>query len=250
MAGDLESTWQRVRGLRHRYDTLRRRLRRADGVEDVDRLDASIGRRQARIRHLTSQIEALEAERTRLEEEVVGCLHGAEALLIDLVDHLERLDGPAWSPTPIRGFTLLDVVAGKLHDGDHPWSGSTLSPTCPHGLDGLPHVEDPCGRQACGVLAWKALDSVSEVSGVELAAVAELSMTGRVVEHADGYRSQHAALTALIAFDGNRWFRSRDPEQISTFARYPEQTFSTLAAPFPDDAMLYLEVDLFLGRHP
>lgn len=250
MTEDLESATERVARLRHRYEELRRRLRRSLGVDDIARLDASIGRRRARIHHLNAQIEALEEERSKLEGEVVGCLHGAEALLNDLVDQLESLDGPAWSPTPIVGFTLLHIADGSIDDGDHRWSGAALSPTCPNGATGLPHAFGPCVDQACGVLAWKTLDRMSEVAGANLAAIAQVSMTGRVVEHTDGYRAAHGALTALVAFDGGRWFRTRDPGQIEAFATSPASTFATLAAPIPHDAMLYVEVDLFLGRHP
>lgn len=247
---DLESTIERVQRLRDRYDLLRRRLRRTDGTDDIERLESSIARRRARIRHLDAQIDALDAERDRLRGEIVGCLHGAEALLVDLIDNLESLDGPCWTPTPIVGYSRFDVVDGALHDGDHRWDGSTLRPACPAGRVSPPHEHAACRGAACGVLVWKALDRLPDVSGAELAAIVEVSISGRIVEHDLGYRGESGRIAALMAFDGGHWFRTRDTDQIEWFTTSPLEAFGNLSAPIPDDGMVYLEVDLFFGGSP
>jgi hypothetical protein len=247
---DLESTIERVQRLREKYDLLRRRLRRTDGTDDIERLDVAIARRRARVRHLDEQIDALDAERERLKGEIVGCLHGAEALLIDLVDRLESLDGPCWAPTPIVGYSRFDVVDGALDDGDHTWDEWTLRPACPDGRLSPPHENGACRDGACGVLVWKALDQLPDVSGAKLAALVEVSVSGRIVEHDLGYRGEFGRITALIAFDGGRWFRTRDTDQIEWFTTAPLEAFAELSAPIPDDGMLYLEADLFFGERP
>jgi hypothetical protein len=243
----LEETVQRVNRLRDRYDTLKRRLRRADGVDQIERLDASILRRRGRIRHINSQIERLVEERDRLEGEVLGCFHGAEALLVDLIDRLEALDGPSWSPDPIPGYSLLEVVRDVVHDGDHTWPEPMLRPGCPTGRPDTPHERVACASAACGVLAWKSLDKLPDLGANELRAVVEIALSGKVVEHTDGYRAEVGEIVALVAFDETRWFRSRDPDQIDSFVAAPVVTFDLLAAPIPVDAMLYVELDLFLG---
>jgi hypothetical protein len=246
-SNDLEQTVERVNRLRLRYDTLKRRLRRADGVDEVERLDVSIRRRRARIRHLDSQIDRLMEERDRLEGEVLGCFHGAEALLVDLIDRLEALDGPSWSPDPIPGFTILGVIDGVAHDGDHAWTTPVLRPDCPSGRPDAPHERAACARLACGLLAWKSIEKLPEIGGHGLRAVAEVAMSGRVIEHTEGYRAEVGEIVSVMAFDDTRWFRSRYSGQIDWFIAEPTETFEALAAPIPADAMLFVELDLFLG---
>lgn len=244
---NLEETVARVERLRHRYDTLKRRLRRADGVDEVERLDVSIQRRRNRIRHLDTQIDRLMDERARLEGEILGCFHGAEALLVDLIDKLEALDGPSWSPDPVPGFTILEVEDGSIHDGDHVWKTPLIRPGCPSGRWDAPHEGAGCAELSCGVLAYKSIDRLPGISGGTLRAVAELAMSGRVVEHVDGYRAEVGEIISLVAFDETRWFRTRYPGQIDRFVAEPVETFEELAAPIPASAMLYVELDLFLG---
>jgi hypothetical protein len=246
-SNDLQQTVERVNQLRLRYDTLKRRLRRADGVDEIERLDVSIQRRRSRIRHLNSEIDRLMEERDRLEGEVLGCFHGAEALLVDLIDRLETLDGPSWSPDPIPGFSILEAVGGVLHDGDHAWTTPVLRPSCPSVGPNAPHERAACAALACGVLAWKSIDKLPEIGGAGLRAVAEVAMSGRVIEHTDGYRAEVGEIVSVVAFDDTRWFRSRYVGQIDWFVAQPIETFEQLAAPIPADAMLYVELDLFLG---
>ena len=245
---DLEETVARVQRLRSRYDTLKRRLRRADGVDEVERLDASIQRRRSRIRHLDTQIDRLMDERDRLEGEILGCFHGAEALLADLIDKLEALDGPSWSPEPVPAFTILEIEDGTIQDGDHVWRTPLLRPGCPSGRWDGPHESSPCSALACGVLAYKSIDKLPGIGGGGLRAVAEVALSGRVIEHVDGYRAEVGEIVSLVAFDETRWFRTRYPGQIDWFVAAPSATFEELAAPIPADAMLYVELDLFLGN--
>ena len=245
---DLGETAARVDRLRYRYDTLKRRLRRADGVDEVGRLDASIRRRSNQVHHLNAQIDRLTGERDLLEREILGCLHGAEALLVDLIDRLEALEGPSWSPDPVPGYTVLAVEGGVIHDGDHVWITPLLRAGCPSGHPDAPHERAACAELACGVLAYKSIDKLPEISGGALRAVAELAMSRRVIEHVDGYRAEVGEITSLVAFDDAHWFRTRDPNQIDSFVAAPAETFEEMAAPIPSDAMLYVELDLFLGR--
>lgn len=241
----LEETIQRVNRLRTRYDTLKRRLRRADGVDEIERLDASILRRRGRIRHINGQIERLVEERDRLEGELLGCFHGAEALLVDLIDRLQELEGPSWSPDPLTGFTVLEVVDDVVTDGDHDWTTPLLRPGCPSGRLGSPHERMACTSIACGVLAWKSIDKLLDIGGDFMRAVTEVAMSGRVVEHTEGYRSEVGEIVAVMAFDDARWFRTRNADQIDSFVAAPSHTFDLLAAPIPADSMIYVELDLY-----
>ena len=46
-------------------------------------------------------------------------------------------------------------------------------------------------------------------------------MSGRVVEHTDGYRSGVGEIVAVMAFDDARWFRTRNADQIDSFIAAP-----------------------------
>ena len=238
----------RVRVLRDRYEGLRNRLQRNDGLTELRRLDTSIDRRVRHLEHINQQIERLASERDQIETEVLGCLTGSEALLSDLVGRLEEIDGHDWTPIPITSFTMWRLIDSTMHDGCVPWRTSVAVGTCHRSTESpAPHATDQCAASGCGIVAMKSAGMLDGFDHDSMIAIGRLEMSGRVVEHEHGFRAELAEVVALIATDGQRWFRSHDRGQIEELFATPEQTFTRLSAPVPPEAVLYLEVDLFLA---
>ena len=238
----------RVRVLRSRYETLRRKLQRNDGLSEIERLDGSIDRRTRRLEHINQQIDRLFEERDRVEAEILGCYTGSEALLTDLVSRMEEIEGTDWTPIPIASFTMWELSGETMDDGAVAWRSRTAVGTCDHSAAGdLPHTTKACARGGCGIVGFRDLSKLGDVPSDGLVGVGRLHMSGRVVEHEHGYRAELAEVVALIATDGGRWFRTRDHNQIDDFFASPEATFGRLSAPIPDNAVLYIEMDLHLS---
>lgn len=238
----------RVRVLRSRYETLRRRLQRNDGLSEIERLDGSIDRRTRRLEHINQQIDRLHEERDRVEAEILGCFTGSEALLTDLVSRMEEIEGTDWTPIPIASFTMWELSGESMDDGAVSWRGRTAVGTCGLSATGdLPHTTKRCIRSECGIVGYRDLTMLGDVPSEGLVGVGRLQMSGRVVEHEHGYRAELAEVVALIATDGSRWFRTRDRGQIDDFFTSPEVTFGRLSAPVPENAVLYVELDLYLA---
>lgn len=238
----------RVRVLRERYEGLRSRLQRNDGLTELRRLDSSIDRRVRHLKHINEQIERLTSERDRIETEVLGCLTGSEALLSDLVGQLEEIDGHDWTPIPITSFTMWHLVDSAMHDGSVPWQTNVAVGRCTQAEEPpAPHAIDRCAAAGCGIVGLKRAGDLAGFAHDGIAAIGRLEMSGRVVEHEHGFRSQLAEVVAVIATDGRRWFRSRERSQIEALFAAPAQTFERLSAPVPPDAVLLVEVDLYLA---
>lgn len=238
----------RVRVLRSRYEALRRRLQRSDGLIELERLEGSIDRRTRRLEHINDQIDRLSEERDRVEAEILGCYTGSEALLTDLVSRMEEIEGTDWTPIPIASFTMWNLSGETMHDGTVSWGGRTAVGTCDRSAAGaLPHSADACARGGCGIVGLRQLGTIGDVSSDGLVGIGRLHMSGRVVEHEHGYRAELAEVVALIATDGSRWFRTRDRAQIDDFFASPRVTFGQLSAPIPGKAVLYIEMDLHLA---
>lgn len=221
----------RVEVLRHRYRHLVTRLGRTDGATDLNRIDASVARRQNLVRHLNKRIEDLVGERDQLETEILGCLNGTEALLTGLIERYEASDGPNWSPRPVVGYTAFELRDGSLHDGDLRWLKPQLS-----------------SDNASRVLAWKSPASLPGIDGQHLVVLASLSLTGEVIEYENGYGSEQASVSAALITDGDNWFRTRDLQRLSEFWVDPLATFHRYSIAIPDHAVLFIETDIYLGE--
>lgn len=242
----VEEAGQRVDALRTRFELLRRRLGRSDGLADVQRLESSLRRRRSQLSHLDAQMQKMERERRKVADEIAGVLAGADALLTDLVDRLEAVDGETWSPTPVVGFTQLTADRARLHDGDVEWHAPTMTGSCAR-KPGAPHRNRACEGVSCGITAWKSRASFSDLTGDTLVVAARLELTGTVIEHERGYRAQEASIRRIVASDGRRWLRTSNIDQIGRLVAAPADTFASTSAPIPTDSMLLMEIDLYLG---
>lgn len=247
LSDELELQEARISALRERYEQLHHVASPTEGDDVLHRLEGAVRRRRARFNALSQQIQDLARQRDRLETEVMRCLQGIEALLASLVEDLEAADGPCWSPTPVIGFTSFVAIDGQMHDGDHVWSTSVLTPNCPRRSGGAtPHDSDGCIQAGCGVHVYKGFRDVPAPVGSGLNSIAEVALHGRVIEHREGYRGATGVVTALIAFDDSRWVRTRSSKEVGQFMATPLTSFTTNSAPIPSNTMMYLEADSYL----
>ena len=247
LSDEIQHQEARIDALKARYEQLPRLSSPNDGDHVLHRLQGAVRRRRARFNALSTQIRDLNSERDRLETEVMRCLQGIEALLLDLVEDLEAANGPCWSPTPVIGFTSLVAIDDTMHDGDHVWVSNTLKSGCPREPCGAhPHESDDCIQRACGVHVFKSFRGVPAPTGSSLNAIAEVALHGRVVEHTEGYRGSVGVITALIAFDERRWVRTRTTDEISQLMSSPAASFAACSVPIPTNTMMYLEADTYL----
>jgi hypothetical protein len=120
---------------------------------------------------------------------------------------------------------------------------------CLRGLSGedLPHPVSRCGPPACGIYAVKSLDMFAHDlarGAVDRTIVGVVGMTGKVIEHEDGYRAQAATVVAIVA--RNRGFRliSDDPDVIEDLFDDPLGTMTRAGsgwAGVTDDSRPFLE---------
>ena len=247
LSDEIQHQEARIDALKARYEQLHRLSTPSDGDHVLHRLQGAVRRRRARFNALSTQIRDLNSERDRLETEVMRCLQGIEALLLDLVEDLEAATGPCWSPTPVTGFTSFVAIEGAMHDGDHVWASNTLNPACPRwsGATG-PHESEDCVQGGCGVHVFKSFREVPAPTGSCLTAIAEVALHGRVVEHSEGYRGAVGVVTALIAFDENNWIRTRTTDEIAQLMSTPDASFAASRVLIPANTMMYLEADAYL----
>jgi len=101
-----------------------------------------------------------------------------------------------WSPVPILGFRLWRLTSRGVHGVVRAWPGPRLEAHCPRG-PGAPHDAPGC---RCGIYALKdpgALWALRPGAGPILV-YGLVALSGKVVEHAYGYRSRRAEVMAVV----------------------------------------------------
>ena len=112
-----------------------------------------------------------------------------------------------WSPTPILGFRVWQMGA-HLHGAKRVWYTPEYVAGCLRGnsevMDpDVPHSDGSCGRPPCGIYAAKDPASLVADFGAEYLPMAYgvVELTGKVVEHDDGYRAQRARAIAVVVVE-------------------------------------------------
>ena len=139
-------------------------------------------------------------------------VHARPIAAPDPAEPYERV-GVWWSPGPVYGFRVWQLVDGGWHGVKVPWPAPTQTAVCLYRSTDrdapIPHDATECRKPPCGIYALKdpqrlrrALGGWSDATiGV---GVAELS--GRVIEHDSGWRAQRARVVGLGVIDGDeRW---------------------------------------------
>ena len=227
-------------------DRLRRRLaeirnswgKRAQFPKEAERLENLIADRKIAAAVARSQIDAasrsLEELQTKLNAvtaEINGYEAGIEAILRK---HLEEATGwaePMWSPIPVYGFRLWWITSTGLQGATrYVWLRPHLSARCggPAGTDDgeVPHTDGRCGNPPCGIYALKDTSSLVRFAtaasddglGVMIGLTA---LSGKVVEHDEGYRAQHAEVVAAAVFRDGRVITGDSPDWIADLFRDP-----------------------------
>lgn len=216
---DVAPAWEELARYRKRYAI-------EDRIGPIRDLERSIDRRMVRLataRHRAAELEAnLEHARREVAEveEEVAASHRMGALLIEDVLDRVRLDfGEAWSPSPVRGVRAWEIRGDELHGVREHWDGPVMEARClnrPYDSEDVPHTGGRCGPPACGVYAVKSASAfLAGTPGVaDGIAIGVVAMTGKVVEHADGYRAARARVVAVVAHRGTQVVMTEEPDEI------------------------------------
>ncbi len=229
--------WGELATYRQRYDI-------EDRIEPVLSLERSIGRRRARragIRRRAGELRRLltecDAEVEALDGEIAGSERMGALLIRDILDRVRLDEGEAWSPSPIRGYRMWRIEDNTMLGSQQmPWGSPAITARCLRDVPGddIPHAEARCGPPACGVYATKDL-SMFPLKVVQSSwdgyALGVVSLTGKVVEHEQGYRGARASVVGIAARLGDRWLTTARPAHIESLFADPESAMTDLGSP-------------------
>lgn len=178
-------------------------------------------------------------DRSAFDQAMRDLLVRVHALPGSVPDDAAGSDEPWWSPTPVIGFRVWHLSGGAWHGAKMQWSAPVKTAVCLHRWtdDGpVPHDALECGSPPCGIYALKSPDmlcaaergSVGYSRGTK--GIAAVALTGRVVEHEQGYRAEHVTVVAMAVIKGDHrkarfsWFDSSD--DIDLLFQTPEIALS------------------------
>ncbi len=238
---------RRLDALQSELDLLRLRYRGVSIPPELDRLELAMGRRQVKADHLRGQVASLLDEVSRIEAEIAGCRKGYEALLADTVERIKRDQREGWSPFPVLGFRLWGWRDGALHGAWQPWKTTSKTATCGRGDTEVPHSDGRCGRLGCGIYATKDLSALlEEHTGPNdhgyLAGMVEL--TGKVVEHENGYRAARAEVVAGVLVGADRILSTTEPVELDEVFRRPGDSMEQWGR--PRSGTVWEEIERFM----
>ncbi len=209
--------------------TLRRyedRYGELEGMVDLTKARSAMAVRRRRYDRLLEEFErvrkqkdAMESEIDRIEEWIAFCLES-------VIERAKHDHAEGWSPTAVLGYRLWAVGEDGLHGVKMVWPGPVLEATCLSrgGEIEIPHTDGRCGRLGCGVYAAKTVDPLYtefDVSAIGDVALGLVALTGKVVEHDDGYRGAIATVVALGASVGRHLLLTSDPSTIEAVFEQP-----------------------------
>ncbi len=209
----------RLAELRRTLRTYEDRYGAVPDLVDTSRANAALTIRQRRLNQLreeeeriTKQIASMLSEMKRIERWLEFCIE-------DAIERTRREHAEAWSPSPILGYRLWWLEDGQLCGVKLPWKKRSLAATCLRrgDLGEIPHSDGSCGRLGCGVYAAKTVDPLYRdfnVWSLEDFAIGLVALTGKVVEHDDGYRAAEATVVALGARLDGRVLLTNIPDMI------------------------------------
>ncbi len=211
---------ERLRGLRARYGR-----HRADSAGY--RFEVATNRRRFQLAEIRKQIAELEERARVIESELEGFGKGMLVLVREEIAAYESEFPEAWSPTGVPGFRIWVLDEGRLVGARRPWTDPEFEARCNAfpDSDEIPHTDERCGRLGCGVYATRdlrpLLDSHVRESDRGYAA-GRVEMSGKVVEHEDGYRAQRATVVSIALIGRNRQVCSSEPQVIRAVFRDPD----------------------------
>lgn len=225
--------WHRLALYRERYDI-------EDKLGIVSRLDESIRRRRAcleaagrRVAELERQLAESRHQLAGIEREIEESARIWPPLIDEIIDQVRVDFGEAWTPRPVRGFRMWRIgPQGLFGASGVRWTSPTMVATCLRGFPGedLPHSVARCGPPACGIYATKRIRDLGPDQagwlGVDQA-VGVVALTGKVVEHEEGYRGARATVVAIGVRWATRWVMTSDASLIESLFVDPLTTVRT-----------------------
>lgn len=206
----------RVASLRSELARLEDRYR-VQASEEIIRLDQALGRRNAKIEILSERLDEIIQSLICLEDERAGLLSGMELALTDHITQVQEDHGEVWSPWPVHAYRLWGVTTSGLVGMVEKWPVPYLEATCsklPLNPD-VPHTDGRCAEPQCGIYATKRPEALIADAPKEGGwAIGLVALTGKVVEHADGYRAQHADVAAIVVHHEGRVLAAEEPHIV------------------------------------
>ena len=233
-----------VRRYQDRYGDL-------DGMIDVAKANTAMTKRQHRLDKLTEERDRIEREMESLTAEVIRIEKWVEFCLEDVIARAKERHAEGWSPSPVLGFRLWGVGRDALYGVKMAWEGRSLTATCLSrgGGSEIPHSDGRCGRLGCGVYAAKTVGPLYtefDVSAIGDLALGLVALTGKVVEHDDGYRGAEATVVALGASLGKHVLLATDPSRLDEV--FADPTVILQGRKVETETERLLEMETFVER--
>jgi hypothetical protein len=205
--------------LRREWKQLCDRYGIVEAPRELDRLQTATNRKRAGLKHLNAQLTEIEAQIAVLKAELSGLDKTIGLVLREAIGELRSDRAEAWSPVPVLGFRIWDVRPDGFHGYREHWREPTLEASCPttRTSEEVPHTDGRCGDPPCGIYAAKDVRSLIETHfshDFERMAVGLVAMSGKVVEHEFGYRTQTARAIALAFVRGSSLFTSNNSDEL------------------------------------
>ncbi len=210
---------QRLAELRATLRRYQDRYGDLEGMVDLAKANSAMATRQRRYDQLAEEFERIQGKMESLRSEVRRIERWVEFCLEDVISRAREAHTEGWSPTPVLGYRLWGVGGDALYGVKMPWSSRRLTATCLSraGDREIPHSDGRCGRLGCGVYAAKSvapLYTEFDVSAIGDVALGLVALTGKVVEHDEGYRGAEATVVAIGASLSKHLLLTSDPDRI------------------------------------
>lgn len=228
MRSDLgQETNPRVAELRRTLQRYVERYGRLGGMVDVEKANSAMGFRQRRLDRLLEEEARIKGEIRAMASEITRIQKWVEFCLEDAVERVKQEHKEGWSPLPVLGFRLWWIGDGALNGVKAPWLNRKMTAVClTRGGDvEIPHSDGRCGRLGCGVYAAKTIEPLYrdfDVKSIKDVALGLVAMTGKVVEHDDGYRAAEVTVVALAAALQGHLLLTNDPVCIDAVFEGPD----------------------------
>jgi hypothetical protein len=146
-----------------------------------------------------------------------------------------------WTPGIVLGFRMWEV-RGRLQGAWKPWDSPEHEARClsrrtgPDAAD-VPHTDGRCGPPPCGLYCFKEPEQLVAAFGLPRGAdrwvMGLVSLSGKVVEHARGYRAQKARVLAAAVVGRGQMIRIEGDARLQALFAHPEGTISRLLSADP-----------------
>ncbi|MFH1329173.1 MAG: hypothetical protein ABIJ48_00725 [Actinomycetota bacterium] len=146
-----------------------------------------------------------------------------------------------WSPGVVLGFRAWEL-RGRLFGAWKPWDrpeyeARCLSARTGSGATEVPHTDGRCGPPPCGLYCFKEPEQLLAAFGLPAGSnrcvLGLASLSGKVVEHERGYRSQKARVLAAAVVGRGQIVRIEGSARLRSLFVAPEATIDGLLSTDP-----------------